>query len=154
MSSDSKPTGPQFLTPGESCILQAVILRIVPRAAEIPSIDLARKVDIILAQVRKEMGRDFKLLLTLLEYGPFLLGGRWKRFTRMIETEQDAYLASWERSSMSFKRMGFQVLRRTVLAAYYGSKESWARIGYRGPWLTRGYPHDFQETTIQIPRHD
>lgn len=142
-----------FLTPTERDILQAAILRIVPRAAEMPDLDLAQKADAVLAQVRKEMGQDFKLLLIVLEYGTLLLGGRWKRFTRMNETEQDTYLAGWERSSMPFKRLGFQVLRRTALAVYYGSKESWARIGYRGPWLTRGYPHDFQGTTIQTPRH-
>ncbi len=75
--------------------------------------------------------------------GRSVVGPSFKFFTRMSEAEQDRYLANWAHSRLAFKRMGFQVLKRSVLGAYYGSQEVWPRIGYGGPWLNRGYPHDY-----------
>lgn len=139
------------LSPKEYNVLRAVGDRIVPQATDVPALDLARKADAILAGVRPEMQRDFKLLLIAFEYGALLLSGRLKFFSQMCPQEQDAYLESWQRSRLAFKRMGFQVLKRTALATYYGCRESWIRIGYPGPWLERGYPHDFQGAGLQHP---
>ena len=124
-------------------ILNAVALRIVPAVVEFHDLDLARKIDGILSGVSQLMGQEFKLLLVVFEYGTLLLGPSFKRFTRMSEAEQDRYITNWAHSRFPFKRMGFQVLKRSVLGAYYGSQYVWPRIGYGGPWLERGYPHDY-----------
>ena len=133
----------RLLSWGEYRILSAICHRIVPIANTFRGLDLAWKIDFILAGVSKQMGREFKLLLLVFEYGAPLLGPPFKRFTKMNEVEQDSYLANWEQSRLPFKRMGFQVLKRAVLAAYYGSQQAWSRIGYGGPWLRRGYPHNY-----------
>jgi hypothetical protein len=133
----------RLLSQLEYHILKAVAHRIVPAAVRCRGLDLAWKIDVILAGVSKRMGQEFKLLLLVFEYGTVLLGPSFKRFTQMSEAEQDRYLTNWAHSRLPFKRMGFQVLKRSVLAAYYGSRRVWSRIGYGGPWLRRGYPHDY-----------
>lgn len=132
-----------ILSPLEYRVLSAIAHRITPAAAAFPHLDLARKIDVILAGVSKRMGQEFKLLLVAFEYGTLLFGHSVKRFTRMSDAEQDRYLTTWAHSRVPFKRMGFQALKRSVLGAYYGSSEAWPRIGYSGPWLNRGYPPDY-----------
>lgn len=146
-----KPTSLKVLTKREYQILKAVCERIMPQAREVYGLDLAEKIDSTLASVRTEYGQDLKRLLLVFEYAVSLFGFGFKRFTQMNPDEQDQYLAGWERSRLSFKRTGFQALKRLTLAAFYGSEESWPGIGYRGPWLDRGYSYDYQGKEIQHP---
>lgn len=141
----------QILTKKEYRILQAAVERIVPEAGSFPGLNLALKIDQVLSICRKELARDLKLLLFLLEYGTPILGFKFKRFTQMSPEEKDRYLFSWEHSALPFKRTGFQAIKRSALAAFYGSEESWSGIGYRGPWLSRGYSHDYEGKGIQVP---
>lgn len=139
----------QLFTSREYKILKAAADRIIPQASERYEMDLAQKIDSTLARVPKEIGQEFKLLLLVFEYGAPLLGFVFKPFTRMSPEEKDRYLTGWERSRLAFKRMGFQAIKRTALAAFYGSNLSWSTIGYRGPWLERGYPSDYPGKGIQ-----
>lgn len=139
----------KILSKKEYKILKAVSARMVPGAYEEYGLDLALKIDSVFANLAPYFGSEFKLLLKVFEYGAPLLGFTFKRFTRMTREEQDRYLAGWERSRMPFKRMGFQALKRTALSAFYTSEQTWALIGYRGPWLEKGYPPDFPGKGIQ-----
>lgn len=140
----------KLLSQLEYRILSAVVHRIVPSVKDFSSLDIAWKVDIVLAGVSKRMGQEYKLLLIVFEFGTLIFGPSFKRFTQMSEAEQDRYLSHWAHSRLSFKRMGFQVLKRSVLGAYYGSRRVWPRIGYGGPWLKRGYPPDYPGKDIVI----
>lgn len=144
----------KVLSNQECRILKAVCDRILPQASEVYRMDLAKKIDSTLANVRSKYGRDLKRLLFVFEYAGPVFGFVFKRFTRMNPEEQDHYLTGWERSRFGFKRTAFQVLKRLTLAAFYGSEESWRDIGYRGPWLDQGYPYDYPEKGIQHPTRD
>ena len=141
----------KVFTQKEYQILKAAMDRIVPEAGVVHDMDLARMIDSVLAEVRRELGQEMKRLLYILEYGTTILGFKWKRFTQMTPEEQDGYLASWEKSRFGLRRMGFQALKRAALAAFYGSQQSWPGIRYRGPWLERGYPHYYSGKGIQTP---
>lgn len=130
--------------------LKAVVDTMVPEAEAVSGIDLAASIDRVLSGVRKQLKDEFKLLLYIVEYGPPLLGLRFKFLSQMTAEERKDYLARWECSRLAIKRMGFQALKRSALAAYYGAEESWARIHYRGPWLNAGYPHDYEGREIQF----
>lgn len=151
MSNVEMPPSLKCLTKKEYQILKAATDRLVPEASEIHGLDLALKIDSVLADMREQLTKEMKLLLLVLEYGGPLLGFRFKRFTKMTPEEQDGYLASWERSILPLKRTGFQALKRSALAAFYGNEKSWPEIGYRGPWLDKGYPHDYEGKGIQVP---
>lgn len=139
------------LTKKEYEILKAATDRLVPEARKVHGLDLAHKIDSVLAGVRVQFTTEMKFLLFILEYGGPLLGFKFKRFTKMTPQEQERYLADWERSPLPLKRTGFQALKRSALAAFYGSEKSWPGIGYRGPWLDKGYPHDYEGKGIQVP---
>ncbi len=141
----------KVLSQKEYRILNLAADRIIPHHAE-NSPDLAARIDRTLAGVRHEMSGEFKLLLQVFEFAAPLLGGGFKFFTRMGPAEQDRYLCCWQTSPLAFKRMGFQALKRAILAAYYGSKSGGDSVGYQGPWLERGYPHDYEGKGIQHPR--
>ena len=141
----------KVLSQKEYRILSAVAERIVTEASGTFGVDLAQRIDSVLSGVRKEMAGEMKLLLNVFEYGAIFSGLQFKRFTQMGPDERDRYLASWEESPFPLKRTGFQALKRSALAAFYGSEASWPAIGYRGPWLTRGYPHDFEGKRIEVP---
>jgi len=151
MSNVENPKSLKIFSEREYQILKSVVDRIVPEASEVHGMDLALRIDAVLLGVRKEVIPELKLLLLVLEYGTPLLGFRFKWFRSMSASEKDKYLLSWERSRIPFKRMGFQALKRAALAAFYGSKESWTDMNYRGPWLDKGYPHDYEGKDIQIP---
>ena len=139
----------QLFTPHEYKILTAIADRIVPEASDCYKMDIAQKIDTTLSRVPKHIGQEFKLLLLVFEYGAPLLGFIPKKFTGMSLEEKDRYLAGWEQSEFAFKRMGFQAIKRTSLAVFYGSNLSWPGIGYRGPWLDKGYPSDYPGKGIQ-----
>lgn len=141
----------QILTLSEYRILKAAADLMVPEAVDSPETDLAFKIDTVLAQVRPQLQSQFKQLLWLVEWGGPFLSFRFQRFTRMPPQGQARYLIAWERSRLPLKRMGFQALKRSVMAAYYGSEPSWQGIGYKGPWLHRGFPHEFEGKGIQTP---
>jgi hypothetical protein len=151
MSETKTSNKPQIFNPKEFSVLQAALECMVPKARHREKIDLALRVDEALREVRSQLARELKLLLVVLEYGPPVLGFRFKRFSHMTPQEQSEYLGSWERSFLPIKRMGFQALKRAALAAFYGAEASWSRVGYRGPWLDRGYPHDFEGKSIEVP---
>ncbi len=144
----------QILSQSEYRILKTIVRQILPGASEIQGLDLAQRIDSALAPASRKFGQDLKRLLFVFEYGAPLLGFTLKQFTQMSPEEKDRYLSGWERSHLSFKRMGFQALKRLALAAFYGSDESWNVIGYQGPWLNKGYPYDYQGKGIKtFPRN-
>lgn len=148
--SKEKPLSLKVFSKREYGTLKAVADIFIPEAQEIHGTDLARTIDGVLSGVRKQLKDEFKLLLFIMEYGPPVFGLKFKFLSQMSASEREKYLASWERSNFAIKRMGFQALKRSVLAAYYGVEESWSDIHYRGPWLKTGYPHDYEGKEIQV----
>lgn len=149
-SSKNNPAIPlRIFTPQEYKILKAAADRIILQASDRFKMDVAQQIDSTLTRVPEHIGQEFKLLLLVFEYGAPLLGFIPKKFTGMSLEEKDRYLAGWEQSELAFKRMGFQAIKRTSLAVFYGSNLSWSGIGYRGPWLDKGYPSDYPGKGIQ-----
>lgn len=149
---NAKPHQLQILSPRERSILEALVERIIPPMAWDCNAGMIAKIDLVLGGVRAQLRTEFKLLLSVLEYVLPLLSFRPKFFTRMSAQEKDEYLAGLEKSRLPFKRTCFQAIKRTAIAAFYGSDESWPAIGYLGPWLERGYPFEYEGKGIQVPR--
>lgn len=75
-------------------------------------------------------------LLHGLELAP-LISRHAGRFSNLEPQQAEAYLRSWAVSRIPQQRQGAAALRALALLAHYGSEESWADVGYRGPWLGR-----------------
>jgi hypothetical protein len=131
----------RLLSLEEYAVLAAIAARVVPgdgadaRWPRAEAVDVAGKVDALLATVHPDVGSDFRRLLRLFESG-FLgtfVAGSPRPFTRAAPAEQDARIEAWRRSRLAVLRSGYQALKRLALAAYYSSPEVYARIGYPGP---------------------
>jgi Gluconate 2-dehydrogenase subunit 3 len=128
----------QLPSPSEHAVLAAAAARIVPQEGEWPStesLDVAEKIDALMATTAPTMGVDFKRLLGLLENGLFALAltGRPTPFTRLSPEMQDHRLEAWRRSRLMLLRSGHAALVRLVHAAYYSSPEVYPLVGYPGP---------------------
>ncbi|HOW59490.1 MAG TPA: NAD-dependent epimerase/dehydratase family protein [Candidatus Omnitrophota bacterium] len=143
---------PRGLSIRECKILKALVDRIIPETNWDCGAAIVAKINQVLGEARQQLWWEFRLLLYVLEYALPLLCFKWKSFTRMSTQEKDDFLAGLERSGWSLKRMCFQAIKRSALAAFYGSEESWPSIRYLGPWLERGYPYEYEGKGIQVPK--
>jgi hypothetical protein len=122
----------KVLSPKELLILQAIARRIL--AGDGPSADeveAALHADAYLAHVPKPLVDDVRGLLHLFEHL------HASRFTHMTPEDQDAVLASWQKSSLAMKRQGFQALRSLCFMGYYRDARTWPLLGYSGPMLKK-----------------
>ena len=130
------------LTPAEYSIFAAVAARLSPGddapAAAWPSaqaLDVAAKLDGLLARLHPAAIKDFRQLLHVFENALTGLAsaGIPRTFTRSSPAEQDARLEAWRHSRVALFRSGYQAMKRLGHAIYYSSPETYARVGYPGP---------------------
>lgn len=128
------------LTPYEYAIFAAAAARLAPgdAAAGWPTaeaLDVAGKLDGLLAQLHPRATKEFRQLLHVFENA--LIGlvssGTPRTFTRSPAAAQDARLEAWRHSHLALFRSGYQAMKRLAHAIYYSSPEIYARIGYPGP---------------------
>jgi len=122
----------------EASILEAVaasVLRIEPGAPPPRGVDVAGRVDGLLALSSVDVQREFRRLLRLFENGFTGLMTRtgWTSFTAASESSRGARLHAWETSRVPLFRTGYQAMKRLCAACYYSSPSAWASIGYPGP---------------------
>ncbi len=126
----------QILSPKEYAILKALAQRIVPLEKEDP-VDVALAVDRYLATLPSVYQSQFKGLILLLEYSPFVLGFYGSRFSRLNPHKQHEFLNGWALSRWGWRRAGFQAVKSFCVQRYYMDERTWGHIGYDGPWIQR-----------------
>jgi len=142
-------TGQQLkiFSPMEFLVMQTVAERIVgtplPNGISASDVNVAFRADAFLADADPEIQDQFHQLLTVFNGAifTFLFDLRLSSFVEMAPEDQDSYLQSWMTSRLSFRRQGFQALKRISLSLFYTDKRSWNEIGYDGmflPWEREG----------------
>jgi hypothetical protein len=125
------------LTPKEYLVLRAVARRVLaPDGEDAPSADTveaALHADAYLTRLPAPLLSDVRALLHLIEHGSSVTS----RFSRMGAGEQDAVLASWQRSRLAVKRQGLQALRALAFMGYWRDERTWSLLGYTGPMKHR-----------------
>lgn len=122
----------------EATVVLAIANRLVPERIGFPrplEVGLPGKVDAMVALAHPATQKEVRQLLRLFENAltGFLFGGQLRPFTASSPWEQDERLRGWSRSRIVLRRSGFRALKKLVYAAYFGSPETWAAIGYPGP---------------------
>lgn len=136
------------LSPRAFSVLAAVADRVCPGGGAAPSarqVQVAEKVDALLASSPPTFRADIEQALLLFENAlpGLLLDGRVRPFTASSPDDQDAALRAWQTSSIGLRRQVYKGVRGLVVAAYFGSPETYAGAsGYAGP-------PDF--SSLQIP---
>ena len=132
-----------FIMHNTFSILVAVADRIAPAGGGFPSaeeLQVAEKIDGLLARMDPAVGGEIKQVLLLLEnaLAGLVFDGRTKPFTRMMPEAQDDALRSWQNSRLDVRRTAYTALHGLCAAAYYASPEIYPLVGYPGPPDFRG----------------
>jgi hypothetical protein len=135
----STPARPlRALDPEAFAVLAAVADRLCPGGEGLPKareLEVAEKVDALLAAMDPAMVADVQVVLSLIEnaLAGLLFEGRWTTFTAALPEAQDRILEAWRSSRVYARRSAFKAVHGLVTAAYWGSPEVHARVGYPGP---------------------
>ena len=140
------PTGCARYSPVESSLRfltrkeYAVVTQAAVRILGLP--DDAREglggfIDGLLADLPPTSQGQARLMLRVVEHGTHLFDLKPRRFTRLGPEEQDAYLRGWMESTLGARRVIFRALKTLAALGYYAQTQTFAEIGYDGPWLGR-----------------
>jgi len=134
-----EPRAPlQVLDARTYAILAAVADRIAPERDGFPAaseLQVAEKIDALLATSDPALGAEVKQVLLLLEnaLAGFVFDGRARPFTKLAPEAQDEVLRAWQSSALHVRRTAYNALHGLCAAAYYASPAIYARVGYPGP---------------------
>lgn len=116
----------RFLSPGEARLLLAIAERMVrgvendgPSVAEVGGLEI---MDAYLATLPQGLGKQLRMALRAVQWGPLIFLGRPTTFTRMRVAEQDRYLRGWGQSRLAPRRQIYRALRNLACIGYYGSR--------------------------------
>lgn len=117
-------------------VLRAICARLLPGGGRAPAaaeVDVAGRMERLLHALGATS--DFRRLLALFEWSPWLFEAKPGRFTRLSAESQDQVIRGWATSRLGFRRSGFVAIKRLAMSIYYTQQETWAAIGFPGPWL-------------------
>ncbi len=137
------PQGPlQVLTERDYSILAAIAEGILPPHDGLPStdeVDVAGKIDALLATKHPGDAAEFKQGLMLLENGlpGLFLDGRPRPLSTYSIAQRTRILDRWRTSRIPLRRKVFRAVYGLVGASYWGDARTHAFIGYPGPpdWI-------------------
>jgi hypothetical protein len=133
------PPGLKFLDDTTYPVVKAFADRILPPGGPFPQgssdIDVLQYFDSIVSAQPPEIQKDMRSGILLLEYRALLFRLSYKRFTEMPADLQDAYLRSWETSTVALFRGIFWGYKKICCLGFFSNKKIWPHIGYDGPWV-------------------
>ena len=129
------PVDLRFFSREEYAVVQAIGRAMLGLDGE--NVDVAVEVDRLVAGMERAVQRDIRWILRIFEHGTHFFDLKGRRFTRLDRENQEKYLAGWMHSSMGARRIVFRALKLMSTLGYYRLPQTWAAIGYEGPWLGR-----------------
>lgn len=121
------------LGPTARTTLAAAFEVLLPSGA--PVEELAAEVDTFMGEGDPVLAEQLRLALVVLEHAGGAGPLQFRRFSALPLEARAAVLDRWMRSSVNTKRQIYQGVRRAALFTWYARPESWADIGYDGPWV-------------------
>jgi hypothetical protein len=125
----------------ESELLLAIVERMVdagePDAPRPRDIGTLAAIDSVLGRLDPEIVDPLRTALWLVDWWPTLGELRFRRFRSLSPSEQDESLEGWRTSGLTLRRAVFYALRNLAMLGYWSQSETWALIGYAGPWIRR-----------------
>ncbi|MCA9494684.1 MAG: hypothetical protein KC621_32370 [Myxococcales bacterium] len=122
-----------FLGSAGRTTLEAVLEALLPDGA--PVSEVADGIEGFLAQGDPIQGGQLGLALTVLEHTGGASPWSISRFSRRSVDERRRILEAWRSSSLGTRRQIADAMRRVALFSWYTREQTWAAIGYDGPWV-------------------
>lgn len=98
-------------------------------------LDVAGKLDSLIARLHPRATRDFRRVLHVFESAltGLVATGSPRTFTTSSPLDQDSRLQAWRHSRVALFRSGYQAMKRLSHAIYYSAPEVYPHVGYPGP---------------------
>lgn len=92
-------------------------------------------IDKAVAALQPAVQEELQQLFSLLNFPVTrrLLAGVSQPWLKADAHEIEQFIANWRESRFQLLRSGFHGLHMLVMAAWYGSPQSWDKLGYSGP---------------------
>lgn len=100
------------------------------------SLRVAERLATLFEEGGEELLETARAGLQLLEHGP--VSSDLSRFSRASQEQRLSILRAWADSRVPVKRLVASSLRRAVMFTAYSTPETWAVLGYDGPWIQPG----------------
>lgn len=133
---------PIALSTKELAVVRAVVETLLPGGEGIPSglsLGVHQRIDEELWSAPEAVRSDLKAALHLLEHAPPLQGFAG-RFTRLHPADRERVFVGWLRSERAVLAQAANGLKQMCQLFAYTSPQTWAAIGYDGPWVERPAP--------------
>ena len=119
-------------------LVPAILAGVLPAAGEARSRAIAQTVDgvgVAIAGLSAPAQKELAELFTLLGFAParVLLARLWPAWEAATPADIAAFLEGWRESRFALLRSAYAGLHDLVLGAWYGTPDTWERIGYPGP---------------------
>ncbi len=98
--------------------------------------DMLRRIDRYVASQPREIRVQIDGAITLVEQCPLGVLGRWARFSGLSREDRLRVLDALVARGGVAAEAG-RAVRDLTMVGYYQRAESWSRLAYRGPWVSR-----------------
>lgn len=136
------PVGPVALDPRRFHVLAALVEALYPGGEDMPAglaVGVPQRIDRELYFMAPATRAQLEQALDILEYGG-ILAGWFGRFSRLdLERRLAAVTAMLDHRWIVYRQVA-TALTQLVKGMYYAAPESWAAIGYDGPWMPANVP--------------
>jgi hypothetical protein len=129
------------LTPEEHALFRSFAETLIPTEGtalrpltDVPVVDnIARA----LAFLDEPTLDEVRMGLKLFDYGPFVIGFHFKRFSALSNADREAYIRRWE-DGVTIQRGVVDLLKKLTFIGYWQDIEAARAVGYRGPVSIEG----------------
>jgi hypothetical protein len=128
----------------ELCVARAVVEALLPGGEGFPSgveLGIPQRIDEEAWAADDETRSDLSAALDLIEHAPPLIGV-FGRLSALDIPERTRALEAMMRHSWDVVAKSAIAIRQLCLVFYFSRDETWAPIGYEGPWLPVARPPD------------
>jgi hypothetical protein len=128
----------------ELCVARAVVEALLPGGDGFPSgvaLGIHQRIDEEAWAADDETRRDLSAALVVLEHAPPLIGV-FGRLSTLTALERASALQAMMRHAWDVVAQSALAIRQLCLIFYFCRDETWAPIGYEGPWLPTPRPPD------------
>ena len=139
--SERAPSGLRVLDAAQWTLLDAIADTFVPRGGAFElgarDVDLARRIDALLADEAPAVRDGLGSALLVVEWGAPLAAARLGRFSSLDEAGRAASIDALRTSRVGVLRDVYAGLKQACLFSFYAVDASWAATGYDGPLVGR-----------------
>ena len=132
---------PLDLTPEEKALFQSFAETLIPTEgttlrpmSEVPVVDNIARALSLLDDATLD---DVRTGLKLFDYGPFVIGFHFKRFSALPNADREDYVRRWE-DGVTLQRGVVDLLKKLTFVGYWQDIEASRAVGYRGPVSIEG----------------